>query len=91
LLDIKAIRGDFPILKKGIIYLDSAASNLTPEQVIKKGMEFYREYRANVERGIRRLSQRASEEYELAHKVTADFINAIDRERQYTYTTHWRR
>lgn len=76
MLDIKAIRGDFPILKKGIIYLDSAASSLTPEQVIKKEMEFYHKYRANVERGIHKLSQRASEEYELAHRVTANFINA---------------
>jgi cysteine desulfurase/selenocysteine lyase len=76
LLKIEEIRNDFPILNKGIIYLDSAASSLTPEQVVLKEMEFYREYRANVERGVHRFSQRASEEYEMAHEIVADFIGA---------------
>ncbi|MFQ6054260.1 MAG: aminotransferase class V-fold PLP-dependent enzyme, partial [Candidatus Bathyarchaeia archaeon] len=71
-----AVRGDFPILEKGVVYLDSAASSLTPEQVVLKEMEFYREYRANVERGVHRFSQRASEEYEGAHEVVAEFIGA---------------
>jgi cysteine desulfurase/selenocysteine lyase len=76
LLNIKSIREDFPILKEDYIYLDSAASSLTPEQVILKEMEFYRKYRANVERGVHRWSQRASEEYENAHEVAAKFIGA---------------
>jgi cysteine desulfurase/selenocysteine lyase len=76
LVDVKAIREDFPIIKKGIIYLDSAASSLTPEQVVLKEMEFYREYRANVERGVHRFSQEASEEFENAHEETAQFIGA---------------
>jgi cysteine desulfurase/selenocysteine lyase len=76
LLNVKSIREDFPILKEDYIYLDSAASSLTPEQVILKEMEFYRKYRANVERGVHRWSQRASEEYENAHEVAAKFIGA---------------
>ena len=76
LFDVQSIREDFPILKKGVIYLDSAASSLTPEQVVLKEMEFYREYRANVERGVHRFSQRASEEYEKAHEEIARFIGA---------------
>jgi cysteine desulfurase/selenocysteine lyase len=76
ILDINEIRKDFPILKTGIIYLDSTASSLTPEPVLAKILEFYREYRANVERGIHRLSQRASEEYENARSKVAHFINA---------------
>jgi cysteine desulfurase/selenocysteine lyase len=79
LLDVKAIRSDFPILEKGVIYLDSAASSLTPEQVVLKEMEFYREYRANVERGVHKFSQRASEEYESAHNSIAKFIGAPSR------------
>jgi cysteine desulfurase/selenocysteine lyase len=75
-LDVKSIRGDFPILNKGLIYLDSAASSLTPEQVVLKEMEFYRNYRANVERGVHRWSQKASEEYEHAHEEAARFIGA---------------
>jgi len=76
LLDVKSIRKDFPILDQDYTYLDSAASSLTPEQVVLKEMEFYREYRANVERGVHRWSQKASEEYENAHEKIADFIGA---------------
>ena len=76
MLDVEAIRNDFPILRKGVVYLDNAASSLTPEQVVLKEMEFYREYRANVERGVHRFSQRASEEYERAREIVAEFIGA---------------
>ncbi len=70
------VRQDFPILNSGIIYLDSAASSLTPEPVIQKVLEFYHQYRANVERGVHRLSQKASEEYERARTKVANFLNA---------------
>lgn len=76
MFDVAEIRRDFPILEKGVTYLDSAASSLTPEQVVLKEVEFYHEYRANVERGVHRFSQRASEEYERAHELVADFIGA---------------
>jgi len=76
MLNVEELRKDFPILKTGIIYLDNAASSLTPEPVLQKVLEFYHDYRANVERGIHRLSQRASEEYERARTKVADFINA---------------
>jgi len=76
LLNVDAIRRDFPILEQGVIYLDSAASSLTPEQVVLKEMEFYRNYRANVERGVHRWSQHANAEYEGAHEEVARFINA---------------
>lgn len=76
MLNVDAIRRDFPILEQGVIYLDSAASSLTPEQVVLKEMEFYRNYRANVERGVHRWSQHANAEYEGAHEEVARFINA---------------
>ncbi len=76
MLNVKQIRKDFPILETGIIYLDSAASSLTPEPVLQKMLEFYRKYRGNVGRGIHRLSVKASEEYEKVHGKVADFINA---------------
>lgn len=75
-LNVKEIRKDFPILNTGIVYLDSTATSLTPEPVLQRMLEYYREYRANVERGVHRLSVRASEEYEAARKKVADFINA---------------
>jgi len=76
MLNVEKVRRDFPILKSGIIYLDNAASSLTPEPVLEKMLEFYRQYRANVDRGIHHLSQQASEEFERARAKVADFINA---------------
>jgi len=75
-LNVNEIRKDFPILKTGIIYLDSTASSLTPEPVLERMLEFYHEYRGNVERGVHRLSVKGSEEYEGTRKKVADFINA---------------
>lgn len=76
MLNLQDVRKDFPILETGVIYLDNSATSLTPEPVLQKMLEFYHHYRANVERGIHRLSQKASEEYERAHAKVADFINA---------------
>jgi cysteine desulfurase / selenocysteine lyase len=76
LLDVQKVRKDFPILSTGIIYLDNTASSLTPEPILEKMNEYYHEYRANVERAVHRLSQKASEEYEAAHSKVATFINA---------------
>jgi len=76
ILNVNEIRKDFPILKTGVIYFDSTASSLTPEPVLERMLEYYREYRANVERGVHRLSVKASEEFEGARKKVADFINA---------------
>jgi len=77
-MNVERVRKDFPILEEGVIYMDNAASSLTPRQVVEKMVEYYYEYRANVERGVHRLSQRASEEYEEAHRKVAEFINASD-------------
>jgi cysteine desulfurase/selenocysteine lyase len=75
-MDVASIRSAFPILDTGIIYFDNAASSLTPEPVLDKMLGFYRNYRANVERGVHRLSRQASEEYEKARIKIARFINA---------------
>lgn len=76
MLDVRKIRSDFPILNSGVIYLDSAASSLTPEPVVGKMLEFYREYRANVERGVYRLSRKASDELAAARTKVCKFIKA---------------
>jgi cysteine desulfurase/selenocysteine lyase len=76
MLNVEKIRQDFPILKKGIIYFDSTSSSLTPEQVLHKMLEFYHDYRANVGRGVHKLSQKASEEYSKAQSKVADLLNA---------------
>jgi cysteine desulfurase/selenocysteine lyase len=76
LLNVVEIRKDFPVLQTGVVYLDSASSTLTPEPVLQKMLEFYREYRANVGRGPYEFSRRATQEYEQARERVAKFINA---------------
>jgi cysteine desulfurase/selenocysteine lyase len=76
MLNVKAIREDFPVLKGGRIYLDSSATSLTPEPVLEKMLEYYREYRANVGRGIYKSTQLATNAFDSARKEIANFINA---------------
>ncbi|MEF8777979.1 MAG: cysteine desulfurase [Natronomonas sp.] len=84
-LDVERIRGDFPILEREfdgtqLVYLDNAATTQTPEPVVETITDYYRNYNANVHRGIHQLSQEASIAYEEAHDRVADFIGAEGRE-----------
>ena len=76
MLNAQKIRGDFPILNSGVIYLDNAASSLTPDPVIDKMSAFYHEYRANAERGVYRLSRKASDELAASRTKVCKLINA---------------
>ncbi|MDD1766348.1 MAG: cysteine desulfurase [Candidatus Methanomethyliaceae archaeon] len=76
MLDTEAIRRDFPFLREGRIYLDSTATSLTPEPVLNKMLEYYRDYRANVERGVYKASQIATDALEKARGEIARLINA---------------
>lgn len=72
---------DFPILNqergdKPLIYLDNAATTQKPESVLKVMADYYREYNANPYRGLYDISTKATEQYETARKVTAEFIHA---------------
>ena len=76
MLDVYAIRKDFPTISDDSVYLDSVASSLTPVSVIEAMSEYYYKYRANVHRGAYDLSLQASEMYEEAVAKIAKFINA---------------
>ncbi len=81
MLDVKTIRQDFPILQqtvngKPLVYLDSTASSQKPLPVIEAMDTYYREYNANVHRGIYQISEKASAAYEAARKKIGRFINA---------------
>ena len=74
-MDSKEFRKNFPLAEK-VVYFDNAATSLTPEPVLKKMLEYYREYRANIHRGEHRLTERASEEYERVYDIAGKFFNA---------------
>jgi len=74
---IRNIRKDFPVLKnKGLVYLDSAATSLKPFCVIKSLTGYYKNYSANVFRGLYEISERATQEYEKAREKIAELISA---------------
>jgi cysteine desulfurase/selenocysteine lyase len=87
--DFKHIKADFPIFshKLGLVYLDSGATSLKPLSVIAKEVEYYRQYSANVFRGVYEMSERATEEYEQARQWTARFIHAKPEEVIFTRNT----
>ncbi|WP_297478737.1 cysteine desulfurase [Thermococcus sp.] len=80
------IRKDIPLTNE-VIYFDNTATSLTPKPVIDAMDEYYLRYRANVHRGVHRLSQMATHKYEESRKVVADFINAKFEEIVFTKNT----
>ena len=81
--DAAAIRAQFPILQtsvngKPLVYLDSAATSQKPQAVIDAVDTFYREYNANVHRGIYTIGERATAEYEAARAKVARFLGVAD-------------
>jgi cysteine desulfurase/selenocysteine lyase len=67
------VRRDFPILTD-LIYFDNAATSFSPEPVVQAVVDFEHQYRANVGRGVHRLTQIASQRYWHAHGKVAQFI-----------------
>ncbi|ASJ14507.1 cysteine desulfurase [Thermococcus radiotolerans] len=80
------VRKDIPLTEE-VIYFDNTATSLTPRPVIEAMDGYYLKYRANVHRGIHRLSQMATHKYEESRKVVADFLNAEFEEIVFTKNT----
>ncbi|WP_319941311.1 cysteine desulfurase [Niabella agricola] len=84
-LDIEAIRSDFPILNrlvKGypLIYLDNAATSQKPAAVIDALVYYYTQLNANVHRGIHTLAEEATAAFEATRDAIRQFVNAAHRE-----------
>ncbi len=78
---------EFPQLKPGHSYLDSAAMSLKPECVIGKVDDYYCRLSVNVHRGLYPESIEASALYEEARAKIARFLNASKDEIVYTRGT----
>jgi cysteine desulfurase / selenocysteine lyase len=79
-LDPVAIRNDFPIFGrtirdgKRLVYLDSGATSQKPSVVIDAESDFYRSHNAAVHRGAHQLAEEATDDYEGARAIVADFL-----------------
>lgn len=81
MLDIQAIRKDFPILEhtiydKPLIYFDNGATTQKPRCVVEKIENGYYNVNANIHRGVHFLSQAATEAHEEARRTVQQFLNA---------------
>lgn len=70
----ETLRGEFPMMGD-LIYFDNGATTWSPECVLGAMNEFERTYRANVGRGVHRLTRIATQKYWHAHEKVAEFIN----------------
>ena len=82
MLDVAGIKKDFPIFDRTIrdgqrlVYLDSGATSQKPNSVIDAESNFYRQSNAAVHRGAHQLAEEATEGYENARSIVAEFIGA---------------
>jgi len=81
MLDIQAIRADFPILTqtvngKPLVYFDNAATSQKPQVVIDAISNYYSTINANIHRGVHALSQLATDAYEVSRQTIQKHINA---------------
>ena len=81
--DVSKIRSMFPVLNqkihgKKLIYLDNAATTQKPVVVINALSEYYRQYNANIHRGLHALAEKATAAYEDTRKTVQQFINASE-------------
>jgi cysteine desulfurase/selenocysteine lyase len=82
MLDVSAIKKDFPIFDRTVrdgqrlIYLDSGATSQKPNSVIDAESNFYRFNNAAVHRGAHQLAEEATENFENARSIVAEFLGA---------------
>jgi len=91
-LDVTKIRNDFPILRRTVnghplVYLDNAASSQKPAAVVAAVSGYFLTSHANVHRGAHQLSIEATDAYEAARAIVADFIGGRTRELVFTRGT----
>lgn len=89
-LDVTRIRKDFPILGrtvrdgKPLVYLDSGATSQRPLQVLDAEREFLTTCNAAVHRGAHQLAEEATDAYEDARALIAEFVGADSDELVFT-------
>tara|TARA_X000001036_G_scaffold70354_3_gene61667 strand:- start:1882 stop:3105 length:1224 start_codon:yes stop_codon:yes gene_type:complete len=90
MLDIEAIRADFPILNrvlpngKNLVYFDNAATSQKPQCVIDAMSNFYENYNSNAHRSNHTLADEASSALENARNQISNFFGAKPENMIYT-------
>jgi len=87
--DLSATRAEFPVLRREfggrpVVYLDSAATSLTPEPVVEAMDAYYRDYRSSVHRGVYPLAVEATDAFEGARERIARWLGSTVEETIFT-------
>jgi cysteine desulfurase / selenocysteine lyase len=82
-IDLKGLRDEFPALAEPmrgheLIYFDNSATSLKPLPVIDAVSRYYREYSANIHRGVYEMSGRATMAYDTARESVKRLIGCTD-------------
>lgn len=85
MISVNEIRQMFPLLSrqiygKQLIYFDNAATSQRPQSVLDLWNRLSSQSNANIHRGIHRLSEEATAEYENTRDHVRQFLNAQHRE-----------
>lgn len=76
------MKDQFPIFQAAenadLVYLDNAATTQKPKAVLDVMADYYAATNANVHRGVHRLSQQATDQFDAARVTVQRFINAAD-------------
>lgn len=85
MISVNEIRQMFPLLSrqiygKQLIYFDNAATSQRPQSVLDLWNRLSTQSNANIHRGIHRLSEEATAEYENTRDYVRQFLNAQYRE-----------
>lgn len=85
MISVNEIRQMFPLLSrqiygKQLIYFDNAATSQRPQSVLDLWNRLSTQSNANIHRGIHRLSEEATAEYENTRDYVRQFLNAEHRE-----------
>jgi cysteine desulfurase/selenocysteine lyase len=80
-INLSQHRADFPILSREVygrplVYFDNGATTQKPLCVLQTIERFYKEINSNIHRGVHKLSEESTREYENAREVVRKFLNA---------------
>lgn len=84
MFDVKKIRKDFPVLERKVwsdrplVYFDNAATTQKPKVVIDALVNYYESYNANIHRGVHKLAEEATAEYEKVREKVKNYVGASD-------------
>ena len=80
--DVDRIRKDFPFFANNpnLIYFDNAATTQKPNCVLNALNDYYSTYNSNVHRGVYKLAEEATNQFESTRDSVANFINSKNRD-----------